>query len=84
MRELLAYPPQTAPRTLSPFHPLNRLQNTVRGASHLGGWRYRKLAELARGARGEDASGYRAELIQLIELAEALSSPDATGAQIAD
>lgn len=58
--------------------------DALRGASHLGGWRYRELAELARGARGEDASGYRAELIQLIELAEALSSPAATGAQIAD
>jgi aminoglycoside phosphotransferase (APT) family kinase protein len=43
VRELLAYPPQTAPRTLSPFHPLNRLQNTVRGASHLA-WLQRAAA----------------------------------------
>jgi hypothetical protein len=35
MRELLAFPPPVAPRGLSPYHPLNRLQNTVRGASHL-------------------------------------------------
>jgi aminoglycoside phosphotransferase (APT) family kinase protein len=35
VRELLAFPPQLAPRGLSPYHPLNRLLNTVRGASHL-------------------------------------------------
>jgi aminoglycoside phosphotransferase (APT) family kinase protein len=35
VRELLAFPPQGAPRTLSPYHPINRLQNTLRGASHL-------------------------------------------------
>jgi aminoglycoside phosphotransferase (APT) family kinase protein len=35
VRELLAFPPPGPPRSLSPFHPLNRLLNTLRGASHL-------------------------------------------------
>jgi aminoglycoside phosphotransferase len=35
VRDLLAFPPKGAARSLSPYHPLNRLQNTVRGASHL-------------------------------------------------
>jgi aminoglycoside phosphotransferase (APT) family kinase protein len=40
IRELLAFPPQGQARSLSPYHPLNRLQNTVRGASHLA-WLHR-------------------------------------------
>jgi aminoglycoside phosphotransferase (APT) family kinase protein len=35
VRELLAYPPQAPVRSLSPYHPVHRLRNTVRGASHL-------------------------------------------------
>jgi aminoglycoside phosphotransferase (APT) family kinase protein len=35
VRELLAFPPQMPARSLSPYHPLNRLQNAVRGAGHL-------------------------------------------------
>ena len=35
VRELLAHPPAVEPRSLSPYHPLHRLQNTLRGASHL-------------------------------------------------
>jgi aminoglycoside phosphotransferase (APT) family kinase protein len=34
-RELLAHPPQAPARSLSPYHPLNRLINTSRGESHL-------------------------------------------------
>jgi aminoglycoside phosphotransferase (APT) family kinase protein len=40
IRELLAFPPQAQARALSPYHPLNRLQNTVRGANHLA-WLHR-------------------------------------------
>jgi aminoglycoside phosphotransferase (APT) family kinase protein len=36
VRELLAYPPPAEARHLSPYHPLNRLSNTVAGVSHLG------------------------------------------------
>jgi aminoglycoside phosphotransferase len=35
VRDLLAHPPAVEPRSLSPYHPLHRLQNTLRGASHL-------------------------------------------------
>lgn len=58
--------------------------DALRGGSHLGGWRYGQLAELARGARAADPDGYRAELVQLIELAGALAMPDSGGARIAD
>jgi hygromycin-B 7''-O-kinase len=42
VRDLLAFPPQAAPRSLSPYHAINRLQNTLRGASHLA-WLQRAL-----------------------------------------
>ena len=35
LRELLAHPPRSGARNLSPYHPLNRLLNTARGESHL-------------------------------------------------
>ena len=58
--------------------------DVLRGGRHLGGWRYAERAGLARAARGDDPSGYRAELLQLIELADALATPASAGAQIAD
>jgi len=35
VRELLSFPPQKGPFHLSPHHPVNRLERTVRGVSHL-------------------------------------------------
>jgi len=35
VRELLAHPPQSSPRSLSRYHPLHRLQNTLHGSGHL-------------------------------------------------
>lgn len=35
VRELLAFPPQSSPRSLSPYHPLHRLLNTLHGQGHL-------------------------------------------------
>ena len=38
VRELLAHPPAVEPRSLSPYHPLHRLQNTLRGGATWRGW----------------------------------------------
>ena len=43
VRELLAFPPAVDLRSLSPYHPLHRLQNTMRGAGHLA-WLDRAVA----------------------------------------
>lgn len=42
----------------------------LRGGEHLGSFDYADVAELARGARGEDEHGYRSEFLQLVKLAE--------------
>ena len=46
----------------------------LQGGTWTGEWGYDEALALARGARGEDRHGYRAELIHLIELAQSLSS----------
>lgn len=43
VHELLAFPPAVEPRSLSPYHPLHRLQNTLRGSGHLA-WLERAVA----------------------------------------
>jgi len=45
----------------------------LRGNSYLGGWSFADAAALAEAHRGEDPFGYRAEAIQLMQLADALS-----------
>ena len=45
----------------------------LRGNSYLGEWSYSDAAALAEQYRGEDPFGYRAEAIQLMQLAQALS-----------
>jgi len=45
----------------------------LRGSDLLGGWSYTDAIALANAAKGEDAFGYRAEAIDLMRLAEALS-----------
>ncbi len=44
----------------------------LRGATHLRGFGYRDILELARGARGSDDHGYRADFLRLVGLAESL------------
>ncbi|WP_454720656.1 MULTISPECIES: vWA domain-containing protein [Cupriavidus] len=46
----------------------------LRGGSHAGTWRYADARALALGARGDDRFGYRGEFIQLVDLAQALST----------
>ncbi|MXQ08864.1 DUF3520 domain-containing protein [Alphaproteobacteria bacterium GH1-50] len=45
----------------------------LRGGHYLGGWGFDEAIDLATGARGDDPFGYRAEAIDLMRLAEALS-----------
>ncbi len=45
----------------------------LRGSPYLGNWSYAEAIDLANGARGEDAFGYRAEAIRLMRIAESLS-----------
>lgn len=46
----------------------------LRGGDHLGAFGFKQIAEAARNARGADADGYRAEFIELVEIAEVLRS----------
>ncbi len=45
----------------------------LRGGDFLGGWTWGDAIQLANGARGDDAYGYRAEAVTLMRLAESLS-----------
>ena len=49
--------------------------DALRGGKYLDGFGYRQIAELAHGARGSDADGYRAGFVQLVKLAEGLATP---------
>ncbi|HET6621411.1 MAG TPA: VWA domain-containing protein [Dongiaceae bacterium] len=44
----------------------------LRGGDHIGAFGYDQIADVARAARGGDADGYRAEFIDLVEMAKAL------------
>ncbi|HJT14935.1 MAG TPA: VWA domain-containing protein [Dongiaceae bacterium] len=46
----------------------------LRGGDYIGGFGYDQIAEVAREARGADGEGYRAEFIELVEMAKALDS----------
>ncbi len=46
----------------------------MRGGTYLGDFSYGDVIALARGAKGEDAFGYRGEFVQLVSLAAAVGS----------
>jgi Ca-activated chloride channel homolog len=48
----------------------------LRGDTRMGTWRIADALKLARGARGEDAPGYRAEFVQLADLSRVLAQAD--------
>ncbi len=45
----------------------------LRGSDYLGDWNWQKAIEYSRKERGDDPSGYRAEMIKLMEMAQLLS-----------
>jgi Ca-activated chloride channel family protein len=48
--------------------------DALRGGKYLDGYGYPQIAQLAGGARGTDADGYRAGFVQLVKLAAGLST----------
>jgi Ca-activated chloride channel homolog len=48
--------------------------DALRGGRYLDGYDYAQIAALARGARGDDPDGYRAGFVQLVQLADGLST----------
>src|SRR5688500_7988144 len=46
----------------------------LRGGDYIGAFGYDQIAEVAREVRGADGEGYRAEFIELVEMAKALDS----------
>jgi Ca-activated chloride channel family protein len=46
----------------------------LRGGDYIGTFGYEQIAETARSARGSDGDGYRAEFIELVEMAKALDN----------
>ena len=46
----------------------------LRGGDYIGAFGYDQIAEVARDVRGADGEGYRAEFIELVEMAKALDS----------
>jgi len=51
----------------------------LRDSEHKGSLTYEQVLALAREARGEDAGGYRSELVKLVELAQGLSRDVSAG-----
>ena len=48
----------------------------LRGGVNLGEFSYTDIMDLAKGARGEDAFGYRGEFLTMVNLAQSLSHPE--------
>ena len=51
----------------------------LRGGENVPALSYANVADMVRDARGRDPHGYRGEMLQLVELAETLSSGNTTG-----
>jgi len=54
--------------------------DALRGGKYLDGYGYTQIAQLASGARGSDADGYRAGFVQLVKLADGLATHGHDGA----
>ena len=54
--------------------------DALRGGKYLDGYGYTQIAQLASGARGGDADGYRAGFVQLVKLADGLATHGHDGA----
>lgn len=51
----------------------------LRGEQQVAAYPYADIAELANGARGTDAEGYRAEFVKLVRMTEALGKANGAG-----
>lgn len=52
--------------------------DALRGGTRMDGWSLQAIAAMARGARGEDRWGQRAEFVQLVETARGMQAPATT------
>jgi Ca-activated chloride channel family protein len=51
----------------------------LRGGTHLNGYTFGDIEQLARQARGDDPAGYRADFLRLVRLADSLAAVNGSG-----
>ena len=75
LREMIADAAQTtASENLRFAAGVAAFGQILKGGKYMGDFDYDKVTELARGARGDDRFGYRAEFISLVDVAKSLST----------
>jgi Ca-activated chloride channel homolog len=73
-RPIAAQPAARASERLRYAAAVGAFADALRGGRYLDGYDYAQIAQLANGARGDDASGYRAGFVQLVKLADGLAT----------
>jgi Ca-activated chloride channel family protein len=71
---IAAQPEAQASERLNYAAAVAAFADALRGGHYLDGYSYAQIANLAAGARGSDADGYRAGFVQLVKLADGLST----------
>jgi len=75
LREMIADAAQTTASENMRFAAVvAAFKKILKGGKYMGDFDYDKVTELARGARGDDRFGYRAEFISLVDVAKSLST----------
>jgi len=75
-RPIAAQPEVHASERLRYAAAVSAFADALRGGKYLDGYGYARIAQLANGARGNDADGYRAGFVQLVKLADGLATRD--------
>lgn len=76
-RPIAATPAREASARLRFAASVAAFADALRGGRYLDGYDYARIAALARDARGDDPDGYRAGFVQLVDLADGLSTHSA-------
>ncbi len=71
---IVAQPEASASSRLRYAAAVAAFADALRGGKYLDGFGYAQIAKLAAGARGDDPDGYRAGFVQLVNLADGLST----------
>ncbi|MEO5830361.1 MAG: VWA domain-containing protein [Rhodanobacter sp.] len=71
---IAARPAAEASERLRYAAAVSAFADALRGGKYLDGYGYTQIAALANGARGSDADGYRAGFVQLVKLADGLTT----------
>ena len=79
-RPIAAQPEAQASERLRYAAAVAAFADALRGGKYLDGYGYAQIAQLASGARGGDADGYRAGFVQLVKLADGLATHGHDGA----